>query len=112
MQGQKPSVGRIVHYQLSAEDAEAVNRRRTSSASIAGRIKQALWPIGAQAHIGNPVKPEQVLPGTITAVWPDEGGPGIPGVNIQVTLDGTDSLWVTSAHEGAAPGCWSWPPRV
>lgn len=109
---QKPSIGRIVHYRLSAQDAEAIARRRTSGVSIAGRIKEEKWPLGAQAHIGNPVAEGQTLPLVICRVWPDEYGPGVHGVNGQVLLDGNDQLWVTSAREGEGPGTWSWPPRV
>lgn len=123
---QTPAIGRIVHYRLSAADADAINRRRTSGSSIAERLKSETWPVGAQAHIGSFVNKGDVVPLTITKVWPDEyaGGaylahhePGTKydstyGVNGQATLDGTDSLWVCSApqHE-TATGCWFWPPR-
>lgn len=103
---QKPSAGRIVHYRLSESDAEAVMRRRVARPEGAG------WPPGAQAHVGNHVAAGDVVPLVVVRVWPDEYGPGIPGVNGQVLLDGTDSLWVTSVREGAESGQWSWPPRV
>ena len=107
----KLTVGRIVHYRLTAQDAETINRRRSDCASISERLSGGEWPPGAQAHVGNPEAEGTVLPMMIVRVWPDEGGPGIPGVNGQVILDGNDSLWKTSIHEGTAPGEWSWPPR-
>lgn len=109
---QTPSIGRIVHYKLSAGDTERASRRRTTGASIAERIKEGKWPLGAKAHIGNPVNAGDVIPLIIVRVFPDEYGPGIPGVNGRAILDGSDSLWVTSVKEGAEPGQWSWPPRA
>ena len=122
---QIPSVGRIVHFRLTAEQAEQINRRRTTGGAIAERIRQGSWSIGAQAHIGNHVGEGSVVPMIVTAVWPDEFVNGwladhqpkttyesTFGVNGQVLLDGTDSLWVTSAPQHSAlPGCWFWPPR-
>jgi hypothetical protein len=112
MAEQQPSIGRIVHYQLSENDIEQINRRRTYGASIHGRMEENAWPVGAQAHIGNHQQAGDVVPLVIVRVWPDEGGVGIPGVNGQALLDGNDVLWVTSAHEGTEPGQWQWPPRV
>jgi hypothetical protein len=37
---------------------------------------------------------------------------GGEAVNLQVLLDGPDSFWATSRHEGDEPGTWAWPPRV
>ena len=107
---QKPTVGRIVHYRLSAIDAENINRRRTSGASIAERLKSEppTWPAGAQAHIGNGATAGEVFPLVVVRVH-DE--PHLT-VNGQVLLDGNDQLWVTSAGEGTENGTWSWPPRA
>ena len=102
----KPTIGRIVHYKLSPEDAAQIMRRRTSGASISDRIKAEKWPLGAQAHIGNDVYNDLVLPAMIVAVWPDEFN---PPCNLQVFLDGCDVYWATSRREGAEPGTWSWP---
>lgn len=98
-----PSIGRIVHYVLSAQDAEQINRRRTTSAQIAARIADEKWPLGAQAHIGNSVSEGEVYPLVITRVW-DSGM-----VNGQVMLDGNDLFWATSRHEGVEPGTYRWP---
>ena len=125
MSEQKPSVGRIVQYTLTEDDAKQINRRRTTGKAIAARIQNngqiatdgavigEQWPIGAQAHIGNPASAGDVVPLLIVRIWPDEYGPGQPGVNGQAFLDGNDSLWITSAGESIDPkqGKWNWPPR-
>lgn len=106
------TIGRTVLYRLTAKDAEEVNRRRTTGSSIAERIRIGEWPLGAQAHIGNPEGEGSVRPMVVVHVWPDEFGPGVPGVNGRVMLDGTDVLWVTSVSEGNGPGQWHWPEMV
>lgn len=106
-----PTVGRIVHYKLSRVAVEQIIRRRTTSSSIADRIKDAKWPLGVQAHIGNAVTVGEIYPLVIVRVWPDEFGPGVHGINGQVLLDGCDQFWVTSVREGNDVGEWSWPPR-
>ncbi len=114
-----PTIGRVVHYCLHEDDAAQINRRRTTGASIAERMKQDVttpapppafvWPAGAQAHIGNVVKAGDVFPMIITAVW---GTTPESAVNGQVFLDGTDVLWVTSVTVGVGPRYWQWPSRV
>jgi hypothetical protein len=123
-----PTQGRIVLYTLTADDANQINRRRTSGVAIADRIKNNLvplskvpiaepipaqWPIGAQAHIGNDVHEGETYPLVIVRVWPHEFGAGVHAVNGQVLLDGNDTYWVTSASESPVPskGQWNWPPR-
>ena len=118
------TLGRIVFYKLSSDDATQINRRRTTGDSIAERIKnnnlptiepvlggepqeiRQKWPLGAQAHIGNSVAAGDVFPMLVTHVW----SPGY--VNGQVFLDGNDCLWATSVIEGTGERQWSWPPRV
>lgn len=115
---QVPTIGRIVRYRLSADDAEAINRRRTTGADIAARLKSAVggsadgyhppvyaWPAGAQAHIGPAVTEGDVLPLIITRVVETSA------VNGQVFLDGTDVYWVTLRTLGDRPGTYHWPPR-
>jgi hypothetical protein len=96
-----PSVGRIVHYTLNEQDAEAINRRRSH----------------ARAHMpehqanSNAVSAGEVYPLVITKVWshpPTEG----TAVNGQVLLDGNDLYWATSVDEGEGQGHWAVPPRV
>jgi len=89
-----PYIGQIVTYTLSGDDATQVNRRRTNGPSIAERIKQDKWPIGAQAHIGNEVQEGQSYPMIIVRVWSSSC------VNGQVFLDGTDTLWALSVNKG------------
>lgn len=103
-----PTIGRIVHYRLSADDAAQVNRRRTTAFSIAERIKAAVWPHGAQAHIGNEAAEGDAVPMLIVKTWGDTPGSCVNG---QVLLDGNDVLWVTSAMVGEGPRTFSWPTR-
>jgi hypothetical protein len=101
--------GRIVLYTLTAQDAEQINRRRTTGKAIAERIAKntpdsSSWPIGAQAHIGNRVAAGYSYPMIITG-----GATGANRANGQVFLDGNDVLWVIGALEGEGPGTWAWP---
>lgn len=105
----KPSIGRIVHYILSSDDATAIRRRRVPNVEHVGHGES--WPAGAQAHVGNPVTLGEHVPMIVCVVWPNEYGPDFDGVNGQVFLDGNDSYWVTSAKEGTEPGTWHWPER-
>jgi len=105
------SIGRLLHYRLTEADVEQLARRRTTGSEIAERIKSDKWPLGAQAHIGNPHHVGQVLPLVVCVVWPNEYGPNYHGVNGQVFLDGNDALWVTSIKEGTDNGTWSWPKK-
>jgi hypothetical protein len=120
------TIGRTVLYTLCEQDAEQINRRRTTGQSIADRIKRCSssaitpsegavwiglnggWPIGAQAHIGNTVSAGYVFPMTVVRVWDKASG----CINGQVLLDGNDTYWATSRHEGTEPGTWAWPEQV
>lgn len=101
-----PSIGRVVHYCLRFSDAEQINRRRTNGHSIAERIKEEKWPIGAQAHIGNEVKENDIFPMLIVKVWGDAPECAVNG---QVYLDGNDVFWATSVSVGIGPGTYAWP---
>lgn len=122
---QKVSLGRIVHYTLTAQDAEEINRRRTDSYKIRALIEQDKWSMGAQAHIGNGAQAGQIYPAMVIRVWGETGCS-----NLQVFLDGNDQYWATSRNpsppvldaEGCSfpdaptgdqsvPGFWHWPPR-
>jgi hypothetical protein len=103
-----PTIGRIVHYTLSEQDAAIVMRRRTTGESIAQRIANSQWAEGAQAHVGNDVKAGDVFPMLIVRTWGDTPGASVNG---KVELDGTDVLWVTSRSVGTVPGTWAWPTR-
>lgn len=102
----QPSVGRIVHYKLTADNAAAIKRRRVEGVGHAG-IDQR----GAQAHVGNQPLEGDVVPLLIVRVRPNEYDDQ-PSVNGQAFLDGNDVLWITSAKQGSANGDWSWPHRV
>lgn len=101
----QPTIGRIVQYKLTADDAAAINSRRAGSGSAA-----ADWPKGAIEHHGNPASEGQVLPAMVVVVHNELC------VNLQVYLDGNDTLWVTSAMlapEGShGPREWVWPART
>jgi len=112
-QAQTPSIGRIVHYTLSEKDVEQIKRLRHDSTIVTTPPRSHMpKDVHGPFRVGNTPSAGDVLPLMIVRVWPDEGGPGIPGVNGQVMLDGNDVLWVTSVHEGEAPSQWQWPPRV
>jgi len=99
-----PTIGRIVHYRLTEEEALATDKRREDARQQREQM-QRTRP-GFQAHIGNQLTGGEIVPMMITYIPPANG------VNGQVLLDGSDSLWVTSVKEGDGPGEWSWPPRV
>lgn len=104
-----PSIGRTVIYTLSAQDAEEINRRRTTGPDIAGRIKEEKWPLGAQAHIGNSVAEGNEFPAVVVRTWDGDV------VNLRVILDGSDDYWATSRSrhdDDGEAGKWHWPPRV
>lgn len=86
-----PTIGRIVHYQLTKTDAEAINRSRADF----------------EAHTGNRAEEGQAFPAMIVRTFG-----GDMAINLQVHLDGTDTYWATSRSEGDRPGGWIWPPRV
>lgn len=88
----QPSIGRIVHYSLTQQDADTVAQNRAR--------------YGVE---GNPVAEGDTFPAIIVRVWSTDPG---DGVNLQVWLDGPDMLWSCSRREGDGPGTWSWPPRV
>ena len=104
MEGLKP--GRIVYFVFSEQHAAEVMRRRTNSASIADRLKDGVWPAGAQAHIGNEVNAGEIYPAMVLRVWSDESGCS----NLKVMLDGSDEYWATSISYDASkkPGTWHW----
>jgi len=86
-----PTIGKIVLYTLSSQDAAAINRRRADA-------KEKLpWHhairSGAQIHVGNDVRAGDVFPLIITRVWGDGEAASFNG---QLLLDGNDLFWLTS----------------
>ncbi len=87
-----PTPGRTVLYRLSDEDARHITQSRAHNGIN-----------------GNFVDGGQVYPAVVVRIFP--GNPhGV--ANLQVLLDGPDSYWATSRHEGTEPGTYSWPERV
>jgi hypothetical protein len=97
--GLKP--GRIVYFVFDETTADAVNRRRTTGASI---LQREDWPMGAQAHIGNPVLAGDICPAMVVKVWPGDS------INLKVMLDGSDTYWATSVtfSDTKQPRTWHW----
>jgi hypothetical protein len=103
-----PTIGRVVLYTLSQQDAEQINKRRDDYArhmrTAAGRENQP----GYAAHVGNTALPGDTYPAVIVRVF----GPTPENrANLSVLLDGTDTYWATSRTEGDGEGEWSWPTR-
>ena len=80
-----PRIGRIVHYKLSAIDAEKIN---------------------LQVREGNTVREGEVFPMIITKLW---GSDPDSYLNGQLFLDGSELYWVTSTKVGDTPGTYAWP---
>ncbi|MFI2367311.1 hypothetical protein [Streptomyces sp. NPDC018833] len=107
MPGPVPTVGRIVHYTLSLQDADAVNRRRAEATSARASENPEIRPRYV-AHVGNHASAGDVFPAMVVRVWQGDEA----SVQLQVFLDGNDTYWATSRREGTGPGTWSWPERV
>ena len=107
MVGPVPTIGRILHYRLTKDQADATNKRRADSRrNLTMHRKHST---GVQIHWGNDVAEGDVFPMMIVRVWGDTPGAAVNG---QVALDGNDVLWVTSVSVGDRPGSWAWPPRA
>ena len=90
-----PTIGKIVTYRLTAQDADAINNRRKDAR------EKLPWHhairSGAQIHVGNDVKKGEIYPLIITKVW---GKDETAAFNGQLLLDGNDLFWVTSTSFG------------
>lgn len=107
----KPSIGRIVHYELTPNDANKINSRRARAQTMIDDAEGH----GVVACIGNIVQPGERVPLIITAVWPDGENGEVTETSLfngQAILDGNDSLWVTSTKIGDGPRECQWPPRT
>lgn len=102
--GPVPTIGRIVHYTLSAPDADAVNTRRRDAINHVADHRERRD--GSVIHYGNAVVEGDIYPMVITRVWGDQPGSAVNG---QVFLDGNDLLWATSVQCGTGPRTWAWP---
>jgi hypothetical protein len=84
-----PTIGRTVLYKLTEDDARRIQQQRSHDSTT-----------------GNMPRAGHAYPAVVVASYGDEA------LNLQVLLDGPDSHWATSRHEGDEPGTWAWPPRV
>jgi hypothetical protein len=109
----KPTIGKMVWYTLSEQDADEINRRRLDAGAFTRKIGEetAHQPVlpgergrtGHVLHAGNQVTEGDVCAATVVRVW------GGMTVNLQVHLDGNDTYWATSRVEGDKPGTWEVP---
>lgn len=114
-----PSVGRIVVYKLTEQDADAINKRRKDAATHLDTHR--INSNGVQIHVGNSVTAGDVFPMIITRAW---GATENSSVNGQVLLDGNDLFWATSVSQAIPTDAvehsleslperhWIAPPRV
>lgn len=108
MNQQTPTIGRIVTYVLTEQDAEQINKRRRDAAEH----KLTREDDGAQVHTGNQVRAGHRVAAVVTAVWTNTL------VNLKCLLDGNDDFWRTSTESevigdaGPTDGRWHWPTRV
>jgi hypothetical protein len=100
---QRPSIGRIVHYTLSSQDAAQINRLRQDYQHNAR--PQGTGFVG---HVGNHAQEGDVYPAMIVRVF----DPRSTTANLKVELDGTDVFWATSRQLGDGPSYWAWSGRV
>ncbi len=89
----KMTIGQILHYILSEDDAHQINLRLEAG------------------ERGNAVEAGEVFPLIVSRVWDPALYGGKDSINGQVMLDGSFNLWVTSRHWGALGkhGTWHWP---
>lgn len=104
------ALGATVHYVLTGDDADDINRRRNDFAAFntahrdtaagAGEFPGRSGHVG---HHGNGVREGDVCAATVVRDWGDAL------VNLKVHLDGNDDYWATSKAEGDGPGFWQAP---
>lgn len=104
---QIPTIGRIVHYRLTAEEADKINKRVADAQRL--MHKHRSQATGVIVHVGNTAYEGDTLPMMIVKTWGDEPGSAVNG---QVMLDGNHALWMTSVSVGEGPGTWSWPAKA
>lgn len=80
-----PTLGQVVHYRLSDQDATAINA------------------LPAQ-H--NPTTANQTVAAIVVQVW------NASTCNLRLLLDGDSDYWATSRVVGNQPGQWNWPQHI
>ncbi|WP_439444454.1 hypothetical protein ABWU93_11405 [Xanthomonas translucens pv. translucens] len=98
-------IAEVVRYTLSDRDAQLINARRRTAAQIQDAILSDAWSMGAQPHLGNPVREGDVFPAIVVRLGPEQR------INAQVFLDGMDVHWVCNVPPAldATPGSWRLP---
>lgn len=105
-------LGMDVLYTATEQDAKNMKSRRddhmayrrevNKQAHHTGDTPAAGNPLGRSghvAHVGNEVEVGRRYAAKVVRDWG-------ACVNLQVFLDGTDTLWVTSVSQGDGPGQW------
>lgn len=100
-----PTIGRIVLYTLTDQDADRINKRRNSLSGIGADMTP---DSRFELEGGNKAAQGDVFPMIIVKVWGSTPGSAVNG---QVFLDGNDTLWVTSKQVGVGAGTFGWPKR-
>jgi len=100
-----PTLGRIVWYVLSSDDAVKINKRRADARQHMDLHRQN--SNGVMVHVGNDVSLGDIYPAMVVRVWGDRPD---SYVNLKVELDGSDNYWATSRRVGEAPGTYHWMP--
>lgn len=80
-----PTIGRIVHYRLSEDDAKAIN---------------------ALPMPGNTVKAGDLVAAIVVRVW------SASTCNLRLVLDGDGEYWATSCSVGDEQRQWNWPQHI
>ncbi|MEE4540975.1 hypothetical protein V2S66_03205 [Streptomyces sp. V4-01] len=106
-----PTIGRIVHYTLTAADADAINKRRSDFTAFGQTLAGTPDPghrgaTGHVAHVGNHARAGAICAAMIVQTFDGHAA------NLQVHLDGTDTYWATSRTEGDGEGHWVSLPRT
>jgi hypothetical protein len=82
-----PTPGRVVMYRLTEDDARHITQQRHQ-----------------HGLNGNFVREGDRYPAVVVKTFP--GNPA-DVANLKVLLDGEDTMWATSRHQGTEPGTWS-----
>jgi hypothetical protein len=85
----KPSLGRIVHFEIDEQTANEINGQSFSD-----------------DRANNRVQPGELVPAMIVRVWSEIC------VNLKLLLDGPGDLWITSVCQGTGPRTFREPARV